>query len=202
MSSAIVYLAINEVIDLYRLKKDPRPGAQKRSDAILSAKVNTIMGLGLGAVSYVTTETLTACLSNLSLVGASDMLIEMCAINGTIFVMTIVFATIQFIKNRKNGGTMDEAKRKYKDTIVTATAELVAFSVIGIGLDIGLDTLGGLVADAFIPDPTGILIALRATYSFIKIGMKIYESKQNQEAYKLCLDLRQKHAHDLALKQF
>ncbi len=201
-SSAIVYLAINEIIDLYRLKKDPRPWSTKKYDAILSAKVNGMIGLGLGAISYSSKELLTFSLTNLSLMGISDLLIEMSILNGTFFIMSIAMATIQFIKSRKNGLAIEEARKQYKDAIVTATAELVAFSVIGIGIDIGLDVLGGLVLDALIPDPTGILIALRFGYSALKMGKKFHVSKQEQQAYLLCNNLRQNHVYQLALKQF
>ncbi|WP_456277581.1 hypothetical protein [Bacillus sp. AK128] len=201
-SSTIVYLTINEAMNLYRLKKDPRPWAQKKADALLSAKANTIIGLGLGTLSFITNETLTICLTHLSLVGASELFIEMCTINGTFFVMSIALATLNFIKNRQNGETRDEARKKYMSSIMTATAELIVFSVLGVGLEIGFEALGGLIVDAFIPDPTGILIALRAGYSIFKLGKKYYDSKQNQQAYTMCIELRQKHAYDLALKQF
>lgn len=35
-----------------------------------------------------------------------------------------------------------------------------------------------------------------------KVGKKYLDSKQEQQAYLLCTELRQNHVHQLALKQF
>ena len=107
-------------------------------------------------------------------------------------------ATLSYVRAIRNGTNARQAFNRYKEEMITAVAELAAFSVIGIGLEIGADMLGGLLVDALIPDPTGILIALRVGYSIFKMGSKVYDKKKHQEAYTNCIDIRQRHYYEVA----
>ncbi|MEG0471439.1 MAG: hypothetical protein RR588_03805 [Solibacillus sp.] len=199
LTSAILGVTIGQVILLYQMKNDSRPWDEKRKVMASAALVSTMIGAGAGAVAYSANVMLNASFAELS-VGTVDLFFaDMIGLNGSIFAVQLASATFSYVRALQTGENKKQAFNRYKDEMMTAVAELAAFSALGLGLEIGTDMIGDLLIDAIIPDPTGILIALRVTYSLFKMGSKMNDKKKQQEAYNRCIEIRERHQYEVAL---
>lgn len=197
-SSIIIGVTIGQVITLYQLKNDPRPWNQKGKIMANSALVSTLISAGAGAVAYSSSTILEASFNDITAGTIDQFFTDMIGMNGSILTVQLAMATVSYIRAVKKGVNARQALNRYKSEMITAVAEFAAFSVLGIGLEIGADMLGGLLLDALIPDPTGVLIALRVSYSLFKMGSKMFDKKNHQEAYKNCIEIRQRHSYEIA----
>lgn len=199
-SSVLVSITISQLITLYELKDDARPWVQKRVVMGESAITSALFGASAGAIAFTAYSGLDAIFESMSLPLVEQFMAESLALNGSILAVSIAVATFNYFRIRSKGMDAEKAMRRYKEEMVTAVAEFSVFALLGIGLEIGFDALGGLFVDALIPDPTGILIALRVGYSLFKIGSKMYDKKLHKEAFEKCIELRQTHIYNKALK--
>lgn len=196
--SAALYITASSIIELMKLRRDPRPWIEKRRDLAMNGFMSGLIGAGIGGISYSSHLAIDSLIGEFSVGGLEVFFNEMLAINGAFFAVSVVTAGYTYMKLRKQGQTQEQALRQFKSSIRSSTAELLAFSALGIGIEIGMDTLGGLAMDALIPDPTGILIALRLSYSILKIGSKVKRSKLEKAASHDCIKIREKFYYEQA----
>ena len=197
--SATIYVTATMIIELIRLRKDPRPWIQKRKDLALSGMLAGITGLGLGAIGYTVHTGIDSLIGDFSIAGLETFFDSMMAINGAFFAISLAAAGITYLQLRRQGQTHEQAFCQFKNLALTSMAELAAFSALGIGIDIGLDALGGLVLESLLPDPTGLLIAGRLIYSIFKMSKKYSNSKKEKLAFEECEEVRRVFYYQQAL---
>ena len=124
---------------------------------------------------------------------AEQFFSNMLAINSSFFAITLTGGLLRYTWNFKKGVNEEQALKELQSIVLTASAEMIAFSSIGLGMDI----LNGFAADTaagvLIPDPTGILITLRVAYSVTKLINKTWNINQNKKAVQRCLEIRHSH---------
>lgn len=197
--SAVVYVTASQVIMWAKLRKDPRPWAEKNKDLALNGIMVGIVGSGIASIGYAASSGINGLIGDFSVSGLEEFFGNMLAINGAFFAISIATASISYIMMRRKGHTHKQALRNFQSTILTATAELAAFSALGIGIEFGLDTLGELALDALIPDPTGLLIAARVSYKLIKMGKQFIDGKKEKQAHSECVHVRREYFYQQAL---
>ncbi len=197
--SAAIYVTATMIVELIKLRKDPRPWTQKRKDLVISGMLAGVMGLGIGAIGYTVHTGIDSLIGDYSIAGLETFFDSMMAINGAFFAISLATAGITYMQLRKQGQTHAQAFRQFTNLALTSLAELAAFSALGIGIDIGLDALGGLVLDALLPDPTGLLIAGRLIYSIFKMRKKYTNGKKEKSAFEECVEVRQAFHYQQAL---
>ncbi|MFS0576653.1 hypothetical protein AB1K83_13525 [Sporosarcina sp. 179-K 3D1 HS] len=198
--SAAIYVTASMIIDWAKLRKDPRPWIQKRKDLAIHSMMAGIMGLGMGAIGYTIHTGIAHVIGDYSIAGLETFFESMLAINGTFFAISLTAASLTYFRLRRQGQTHEQAFQQFKSLAITSLAEFTAFSVLGIGIELGIDTLGGLALEAVLPDPTGILIAGRLLYSAFKIGKKYMNGQKEKTAFETCEIVRRDFYYQQALQ--
>lgn len=197
-STIIIGVTIGQIITFYQLKNDPRSWNEKRKLMANAALLSTITSAGAGAVGFSANYLLAETFNDVSVGSIDQFFTDMIGMNGSVLAVQLATATFSYVRAVSKGANAKQALHRYKGEMITVVAEFAAFSLIGIGLEIGADMLGGLLLDALIPDPTGVLIALRVGYSLYKMGSKMYTKKKHQEAYTNCIEIRHQHYYEVA----
>ena len=189
----LLYGSLSIAIELYRLRNDPRPWSSKRSNIIKTGIATTLFGGGLSAVGYLTSISVNHIFEDFTPAMAEQFFSNMLAINSSFFAITLTGGLLRYTWNLKKGVNEEQALKELQSIVLTASAEMIAFSSIGLGMDI----LNGFAADTaagvLIPDPTGILITLRVAYSVTKLINKTWNINQNKKAVQRCLEIRHSH---------
>ncbi|GFZ84453.1 hypothetical protein GCM10010978_25990 [Compostibacillus humi] len=95
---------------------------------------------------------------------------------------------------------MEQDKNEFDSFMMVASPEFLAFSLLGLGLEIGLDLLVVTALEALVPNSTGILIVARVAYELIKLGKKVRVSNQNKQAVRECVNIRLNYLYDKVIK--
>ncbi|KMY51032.1 hypothetical protein [Peribacillus loiseleuriae] len=201
-SSMALYSSIRMLIEWYRLKNDPRPWHRKREELVKTGIATALFGGGLSAVGYLTRISMDGFFADFTPSMLDHFFTEMVAINGSFFIITVTGSLLRYIWEVRKGKSQEEAKKDLQTMLMVATAELLAFSALGLGLDILVDFATDTIMDALIPDPTGILIAARVGYGIAKLGKKVWDGKQNKEALIQCIAIRMNYFYELARNKF
>jgi hypothetical protein len=126
---------------------------------------------------------------------------DMLAINSSIFAIAATGALLRYYWSIRKGQSTEQAKKDFQQVMMVVTAEFLAFSALGLGLDVLGSVAMDTVTDALIPDPTGILIAARVTYGIFKMGKKMWDSNQNKAAVQECIESRLRYLGEKAEKE-
>lgn len=198
--SAGMYTAISLGLESLRLKDDPRPWSEKRRSLINVGIATSIFGLGLSGVGYVTKLSVNELFGSFSVNSIDHALPGIFALNSSFLAITAAGGLLKMIWDVRRGRAFEEAKKDFQSVMMVATAEFLAFSALGIGLDFLVDYAGDTLLDALIPDPTGLLIAARLGYSVFKLGRKAWTANENKKSVQECLEIRFRFLEDQALR--
>ncbi|RWZ59108.1 hypothetical protein EQV77_09195 [Halobacillus fulvus] len=192
-TSVIASLTISQMIRLNKLKRDPRPWHMKRRDLAEGLLPDLANGSMIAAGVWMTSESVSA-LSSIWLAETSaSFMIDLMAVNASFFAVSFMLAAKEYWTKRNQPGLSEEAKKQFNAKMLGATAELIGFTALGVVFEFGLGMLGDLAADALIPDPTGVLVAVRLLWSGFKMFNKYSENKANIQSYKDCNTKRFRH---------
>lgn len=190
---AIIFTTMYATIQGYKLRKDPRPWAMKRVELAKQTLGIAFISGGLASVGFLSKKGMEESLMPVGEMLQGSMMEHMTdilVVNGMFITVTLVSASIKYWRDRKNGESAEDARKKLKSTSVTGAAEAAVF----ISLGFGADALGSLAADtlfdALIPDPTGLVIVGRITYSAAKFGKRWWDSDKHKNSIKKCTEVR------------
>lgn len=196
--TALLGITIKQLVTYYQLQNSELPWNEKKKVLAKTAIFSTLTSSGIGALSYSTASVLDWVFDDLSVGVVDEFFSSMIEINGSLLSVQLATAVLSYVTALFKGVNNEQAFRNAKNQMVTALAEFAAFSAIGLGLELSFDMLGGVVMDALLPDPTGVLIFLNAGYKLFKLGRKIWIKRAHEQAYKECMLIRQNHAYQLA----
>lgn len=186
----VLYASIRSLVEWYRMKDSLIPWERKRAQILKTGMATALVGGGLASVGFVTAASMEGIFADMAPGMLEQFFTEMLAINGAFFAVVATGGLLRYAWERKMGKDAEQAMQDYKQIMMTATAEFLAFSALGLGLDVLASAATDTVMDALIPDPTGILIGARVAYSLLKLGKKAWDSNENKKALQMCTAIR------------
>ncbi|AOM84458.1 hypothetical protein [Salisediminibacterium beveridgei] len=201
--AAVIFTVLYASIQGYKLRKDPRPWTQKRLTYIKETVGIAVISGGLAGVGFLSKKGLEEALIPVGEMLQGSMMEHMAdilVINGVFLTMTMTSAAIKYWRDRKNGLTAEEAGQRLKQTAVTGAAEGAVFVSLGFGVDALGSFATDTLIDALIPDPTGLVIVGRITYSASKFGKKWWDSDKHKQSIRKCTDVRIMYQEKRALE--
>ncbi|NHN34350.1 hypothetical protein G9U52_31635 [Paenibacillus sp. S3N08] len=172
-SSMALYASISTVIECYRLRNDPRPWSRKLLQIVKTGMATALFGGALSSIGYIAHISIDGIFANFTPSMLEHFFTDMMAINGAFFMIVVTGSLLRYIWEVRKGKSQEMSKKEFQSKMVVAIAEFLAFSALGLGLDILSDFAVDTVIDALIPDPTGILITARVAYGFFKLGKNV-----------------------------
>lgn len=198
LGAGLVAGSIGAVVELWRLRKDPRPWAKKRVILASTFAMRGLAGAGLSVAALGVRDAVTASaagealaeltatsLAELGLDVSADTVENLLGGAAGLEAVFIVRAGAGAARDVLAGrSTWSQARRDHGRAVLVATGENLAFLLLGVAVDCAL------------PDPTGVVIAVRIAWS---VGKAAYKTRENVVSQAECLQARMQVARSDAI---
>ncbi len=203
LGTALIAGSISAIIEVRRLCNDPRPWNQKTAIVVCSFALKGVQG---GLISYAALRSRDAVTADSEILDVmefsadsvnqlplsiaegidADSLQNLLGGAVGLEVVVAIQAGMVVARGLRRGESLGDASKGVAQFVLVATGENLAFLLLGVALD------------SAIPDPTGIVIALRVVYSLGKAGVN---HKKNKKSRIDCLNKRLELSYEFAVQQ-
>lgn len=186
LTSLSLFVSVGLVVEMFRLRRDPLPWRETKKRLWQKGISYAVLGGVLTGVGTGTKFVLESTFEQLPAEMADSAFFDILGLNSAFLAVTLTSAILKYQWDIRKGEDRRQAQAELKAMAMQAGAEFLAFQAVGLGLDMVFD----LVADSFIPDPTGLFLITRSLYS---IGKRYRNKKLTEECAIQCRELRMDH---------
>jgi len=187
--ATMVYMGVYGATKAIKIRNKPMSFEQK-AEIVLSDMAEE--GIGIAGIAIATTiasgwlesslegvfNSYIDTMGSFTNVGAFDQIFAM---NNRFFLAATFHSTYRAFKDYRSGVAVEQVLSKAADDVLHKAKEMAVFQGVGF------------LADIFIPDPTGIIVAARIGWSVMKLagqGIKYFKYKGEQKIYREVIDIQ------------
>jgi len=187
--ATMVYMGVYGATKAIKIRNKPMSFEQK-AEIVLSDMAEE--GIGIAGIAIATTiasgwlesslegvfNGYIDAIGSFTNVGAFDQIFAM---NNRFFLAATFHSTYRAFKDYRSGVAVEQVLSKAADDVLHKAKEMAVFQGVGF------------LADIFIPDPTGIIVAARIGWSVMKLagqGIKYFKYKGEQKIYREVIDIQ------------